>query len=134
VRSVLLFALVLILAACSIRCERAEVVGVYGLDNEQDHYELRLGHDGLGVLTRDQVEIGQVQWELEPSNGQVFIRADRKVLDLLRSVAGDAPFPNDVAKWKSGYRGMMPRCDLNGAVNRLDLDVDGQKYFVRRQN
>lgn len=131
-KALLLLTLVAVLcSACSLGCEQTDFVGTYELSAGQHVYQLHLGDDGGGSLARNQVEFGSLQWEVEPSNGQIFVKGDRQMLEVLREVSGTPPFPRDVADWKSGYRGITPRCGLNGTVKRLELDTEGRSYFLK---
>jgi len=131
-RVLLLLLLSFALSACSRKCEREEISGVYASEVRGKDYELRLAEDGSGLFTRDQSQIGVLRWEMEPCNGQVFLKSDREVLNVLRQIADEPAFPSDTTEWRSGYRGVTPRCGLSGTVRRLELDVDGQKYLTRR--
>ena len=85
------------------------------------------------LLTLNGTQVEALSWELEPSNGQVFIHISRASIELLKLLAGEPKIPSDSAQWKSGYFGLMPICGLSGKANGLEFGMDGQHSFSRVQ-
>jgi hypothetical protein len=123
----------LISAGCSHTCHVSDIGGRYQLQAVSGNYVLRLSPDGVGALTLNGMQVEALGWELEPSNGQVFVHISRTTFELLRQLAGEPKIPSNAPQWKSGYLGLMPICGRSGKAKRLALDIDGQRYFSRVQ-
>jgi len=131
-RVFILLTLTFLNAGCSTKCDKFGIVGSYMLHTDVDQYDLRLDSDDSGELLRNQRKLGALTWEIEPETGQVFLRASRNVLDVLQEFSDVGTRPIDVPELQSGYFGISPVCGSNGIVTRLDLDVDGQRFFSRQ--
>lgn len=119
--------------ACSHTCRLSDIEGRYQLQAVSGNYVLRLSPAGVGALTLNGMQVEALGWELEPSNGQVFVHISRATFELLRRLAGEPKIPSNAPQWKSGYLGLMPICGRSGKAKRLALDIDGQHYFSRVQ-
>jgi hypothetical protein len=123
----------LVSVGCSHTCNLSDIEGRYQLQAGSVNYVLRLTADGVGALTLNGMQVEALGWELEPSNGQVFVHISRDTFELLTRLAGKPKIPSTGAQWKSGYLGLMPICGRSGKAKRLELDMDGQRYFSRVQ-
>jgi hypothetical protein len=122
---------VLVLIGCSRTCNLSDIPGSYQLQAGSDHYVLRLAPADVGTLTRNGMQVEALGWELEPSNGQVFIHISRATFEVLAPLAGEPKIPANADQWKTGYLGLMPICGRPGKAKRLELGIDGQRYFSR---
>jgi hypothetical protein len=128
----LLAALVAVISVgCSHGCNVSDIAGSYQMQDGSDNYELRLTPEGLGALTLNGVQVETLGWDLEPSNGQVFIHVSRATIELLKRLAGEPKIPSDGPQWKSGYFGLMPICGRLWNARRLELGPDSQRYFSK---
>jgi hypothetical protein len=119
------------LVGCGTKCGQPGIVGSYELRAGEDQYELELAGDGTGELLRNRVHVGSLKWEIEPATAQVFLNASSDLLEVMTKLAARGPPPSDAAKTRAGYFGVTPECRSSGSANRLNLDVDGQRYFLR---
>jgi hypothetical protein len=120
-------------AGCSHTCNQSDIEGRYQIQAGSDNYEVGLSTGAVGALTLNGAQVEALGWEFEPSNRQVFVHISRATIELLKRLAGEPKIPSDGAQWKSGYFGLMPICGRTGEAKRLDLGIDGQRYFSRVQ-
>jgi hypothetical protein len=128
----LLTALIALMSVgCSRTCNLSDIEGKYQMQAGSDNYVLSLSSDGVGALTLNGMQVEALGWELEPSNGQVFVLLSRATLEMLERLAGGPKTPPNGDQWKSGYLGLMPICGGSGKAERLELGIDGLRYFSR---
>jgi len=116
------------LAGCSQTCTPVAVLGHYTMRSGPLVYELALDKGGVGSLSRDGV-VETFTWEWWSESEQPFLHVSQEVIDDLMARAG-SPTPRDVAKTRSGYLGLIPKCRA-GSATELDIGVDGELRFAR---
>jgi hypothetical protein len=121
-------AVAIALAGCSQTCTSVAVIGHYTMRSGSDVYELVLAKDGTGSLSRKGV-VESFTWEWWTESEQPFLHISSEASDDLMARAGTPP-PHDVAKTRSGYLGLSPKC-RSGSATELDIGLNGDLRFLR---
>ena len=118
-------------SGCSGPCQQPGVAGDYELKSRGDRFQLHLGADGHGRLSRNGQLIETLSWQREHPSELIFMNvssASTKTLDALKYTN---LMPPDTVQWTSAHYGLSPECTRSGTVNKLGLNVGGPPYFVR---
>jgi hypothetical protein len=120
-----------IAVGCSAPCEQINVVGDYELRSHGDRFQLHLGPDGKGHLSRNGALIETITWRREHPSELVFLTVSSASTRTLDALKYTNLMPPEEVHWNSAHYGLSPECTRSGAVRRLGLNVDGPPYFVR---
>jgi hypothetical protein len=127
----LVLSLAALIAGCSAPCAQVDVLGAYELRSHGDRFELQLGADGKGRLSRNGELIESLSWQYEPANTLVFLNVSSASTRTLDALKYTNLLPPDDVHWNSAHYGLSPECTRSGAVRRLGLNLGGPPYFVR---
>jgi hypothetical protein len=120
-----------LISGCSAACDQLTVVGDYELKSRGDHFQLHLGADGRGRLSRNGQLIETLTWQHAHPSELVFLNVSSVSTSTLDALKYTNLIPPDEVHWTHAHYGLSPECTRSGAVRRLGLNVGGPPYFTR---